>query len=797
MTGRSTSQPAESRRRLGWADRALLALLGVAWWQWFIAVSTVSAGAYASQEIASATPHREVFWNIEAGWAVYVMLAMLFAAVLYGPYRRIQVWSLGRSSPIVAGLPQTIRARVTSLLTQGLTTRRVPRYHYAGVMHMCIFVSFIALTIITALVALDDDTPLDFLHGDFYLWYSAAGDFFGIVGLIGVGMALYARFGRPSAMRRVRWEQRNQDYVITIGFGLLLISGLLTEAMRVGATELNVHDDWARWSFIAYAISSPLDSAGVSAGGFETAHLAMWWFHVPASFLWLGYIGYSKLGHILYAPANSFLKTPGPYGKLAKIEDFESLETFGAGKITDFTWKQLFELDVCVRCGRCTDVCPAATAGQPLSPMHIIQDLKEHMNRSAPALLNLAAVTNGDSNGHQHELEPMVGGAVKDEALWACRTCGACVQECPVFIEHVPTIVDMRRWLVMDEARMPETVQATLTNLEQRGHPWRGTALTRTSWIEGMDVEVPEFTGEQEYLYWVGCSGALVERNVPITQAVARLLTEAGVSFGVLGAGEGCNGDPARRLGHEYLYQMLAEAAIEQMNGLGVQEDRDAVPPLLQHVPQRIPRLRRQVRGHPPRAAAGAARRRWPAAAEGGQRRDDHVSRLLLSGAAERRLRCPSRRAQGDSRHQPCRDAAQPRSWPLLRRGRRQHVDGGEDGAARQPRAHRGSGGHRRRHRRDGLPLLHPDVRRRHPVDPGRGRAEADAGARHRRAARSRRRRSPVRRSDTWYRGRQRGAERRRVSAAGRRSAWPPPALEGATCAPTNRSSASEPGGNE
>jgi Fe-S oxidoreductase len=157
------------------------------------------------------------------------------------------------------------------------------------------------------------------------------------------------------------------------------------------------------------------------------------------------------------------------------------------------------------------------------------------------------------------------------EPIWDCVTCGACMYECPVFIEHVPAIIDVRRFFVMDEARMPETAQATLMQLEQRGHPWRGTQLTRTTWIEEMG-DIPMFDGSQEYLFWVGCSGALVDRNVLITKAIARLLKAAGVSYGVLGNEEGCSGDPARRLGNEYLFMLQAQQNIETFKAKGVQK---------------------------------------------------------------------------------------------------------------------------------------------------------------------------------------------------------------------------------
>jgi Fe-S oxidoreductase len=201
--------------------------------------------------------------------------------------------------------------------------------------------------------------------------------------------------------------------------------------------------------------------------------------------------------------------------------------------------------------------------------MAIIQDMKSYMNYAGPIVMQngLAA---------EDEIErPLVGEFIKDESLWACRTCGACVTECPVLIEHIPSIVDMRRYLVMDQGRVTPTAQQALQNIEQRGHPWRGTPHTRETWIEQLasqGVEVPRYTGREEYLYWVGCSGALVDRNIPITQAVARLLMEAGVSFGVLGQEETCNGDPARRLGNEYLYQMMTEQVISAFNENDVQK---------------------------------------------------------------------------------------------------------------------------------------------------------------------------------------------------------------------------------
>ena len=387
-------------------------------------------------------------------------------------------------------------------------------------------------------------------------------------------MALYRRYF--ASHHRIRWDERVEDHLIIVGLGLILVTGFVVESARIIETELVQHPDWAKWSFVSWVLAQGIDSFGFSVSSPENPqseilalHTWSWWVHVVLAFSWLGLIVFTRLDHLIFAPINAFfLRTDAP-GRLAEIKDIEEQEVFGVGHVQDFTWKQLFELDACVRCGRCTEVCPANISGQPLSPMHLIQDLKGHLADVGPDIQMHRHAT-GDAG---REVSPiaMVGDVIKDETLWACRTCGACVQECPVLIEHVPTIVDMRRFLVMNEARLPANAQAALENIEMRGHPWRGTALERTTWMEGLG-EVTIFDGTQDYLYWVGCSGSLVERNLPITQSVFKLLRESGASFGVMGQEETCNGDPARRLGNEYLFQILAQQLIETFNSKNVQK---------------------------------------------------------------------------------------------------------------------------------------------------------------------------------------------------------------------------------
>jgi Fe-S oxidoreductase len=266
---------------------------------------------------------------------------------------------------------------------------------------------------------------------------------------------------------------------------------------------------------------------------------------------------------MISAPINTFLSDLKPTGVLAPIADFEQAESFGASQLQDFTWKQLLDLDACTACGRCQAVCPAYNSDKPLSPKQLILDLRNYMHRRGTA----AASSDGAAETRQ-----MVGDVIHDETLWACTTCGACMQECPVTIEHIDAIVDMRRHLVMNEARMPETVEQVLRSMEQRSHPWRGTPYTRTNWMDGLDVPLIAEKGSAEYLLWVGCTGALMDRNIKVTQAMVQILKAAKVDFAVLGEEEMCTGDPARRLGNEYLFQMLAQRNIETLQQHGVKK---------------------------------------------------------------------------------------------------------------------------------------------------------------------------------------------------------------------------------
>ncbi|MDP2674319.1 MAG: (Fe-S)-binding protein [Dehalococcoidia bacterium] len=436
-----------------------------------------------------------------------------------------------------------------------------PRYWYSGLLHTLIWWGFVVLQVRTLnflLNGVDDSASLEEIFGPVYDGLRPVMDAFNILVIAGVGMAAFQRFVWRPGRLTLNW-----DAWIILG----LIAGLMVTDVFTNSFEIYLFDhDGEKLSFLAYGVAQVWDGAGMSVDAAEALHTAFWYMHLLDFMVFLCYLPYSKHSHVLTIAPNVYFVSQEPTGVLQPIKDFEKAESFGVGKLEQFTWKQLLDSYTCTECGRCTAACPANLTGKVLSPKQIIVDIRHLMEEQVPAVAPWTKRPDKPS-----DLIETVG----FEPIWDCVTCGACVQECPVFIEHVPTIMDMRRYMVMEQTNMPETAQATLMQLEQRGHPWRGAQLTRTSWIEEMaaeGIEVPMFDGSQEWLYWVGCTGALQERNVKVTKAVVRLLLEAGVSFGVLGAEEGCSGDPARRLGNEYLYQMQTEQNIETFKAKGVRK---------------------------------------------------------------------------------------------------------------------------------------------------------------------------------------------------------------------------------
>ncbi len=319
------------------------------------------------------------------------------------------------------------------------------------------------------------------------------------------------------------------------------------------------------WTFASKIVAGWLAPLGVGVNSVLEAVFLLLNVAVIAGFL--VFVSYSKHLHIFLAPINvGVSRRPRALGGLDKTPDMDmenvSEDTvFGAGKMEDFTWKQMLDFSTCTECGRCQSVCPAWTTGKPLSPKLLIMGLRDNMFASADRLLS------GESNSDVATLVPTT---IDPDVLWSCTTCGSCVEQCPVDIEHVDAIIDMRRYEVLMESRFPSEAGLLLRNMENQGDPWGLGASKRTEWLAALDFDVPIIDGpipdDIEYLYWVGCAGSLDERGRKQVVSTARMLHRAGVSFGILGPRESCTGDPARRMGNEYLFQEMAKANIATLN---------------------------------------------------------------------------------------------------------------------------------------------------------------------------------------------------------------------------------------
>jgi Fe-S oxidoreductase/nitrate reductase gamma subunit len=500
------------------------------------------------------TPTREIYWNIPGHLLVYAAFLAAVIVFVYGVYRRIRLWRLGRPE---ARFDQ-IGKRLLHMIRDGLAQAAVLREKVPGLAHMALYSGLIILTIGTFLVLLQADFKIRILFGRFYLWYSLVLDLFGLIFLFGIVFVIVRRY----LIRPKRLNVILDDAVILPLLLLITITGFLLEAARLAATR----PEWARWSPVGFWLSGFFNES--SAAG---QHRALWWIHMILSMAGIAYVPYSKLFHTLMMPANMVLKSLKPRGQLATM-DLENSETFGVTDIHDFTWKQLFDLDACIQCGRCQDQCPAFNTDKPLSPKKLILDLQAQMRKRGPEILKAKEA------GEEVIPEPIVGNAVSEGEMWACTTCMACQEHCPASIEHVQKIVDLRRSRVLMDSKFPQELSLAFKGLETNSNPWNMGAAGRADWTEGVGVKTLADNPSPEYLWFVGCAGSFDDTARATSRALAKILNTAGVNYAVLDAEEQCCGDPARRSGNEYVFQMLAQANVETFKGTGAKKIITACP---------------------------------------------------------------------------------------------------------------------------------------------------------------------------------------------------------------------------
>lgn len=457
--------------------------------------------------------------------------------------------------------------RIRSVVRFAFVQERMRRYPIAGAAHLLIFAGFLVLLLRSLVLIGRGYSP------GFDLWilgegtalgnaYAFVKDVFVLLVLAGAGVFIYYR-----AVARLKRMTLNFEGLLIL---LIIVTMMVAEMVYDGAHMVKAAN--ARGAAFAYSPLHPAGSitalmmANLSGGALTFFEHAGFWTHISLVLIFLNLLPISKHFHIITAIPNVFLRNLDPPGRLAPIVDIEGKiereETLGVNEIDDLPWKSILDLYTCTECGRCSDFCPATNTGKLLSPKHLTIDLRDHLYARQNELIG----------GNGEPTIELVPATIKPEVLWACTTCRACEQECPVFITYVDKIVDMRRNLVMEKAEFPDELQVAFRGLESAGNPWSYPATDRMLWADGLDVPRVSDKPDAEYLFWVGCAPAFDDRAKKVTRATAQLLSLAGVSYAVLGEEEQCTGDPARRAGNEFLFQMFAQANCETLNGHSVRK---------------------------------------------------------------------------------------------------------------------------------------------------------------------------------------------------------------------------------
>lgn len=552
-------------------------------------------------------PSREIYWNVGTGLTpilMYLTMTIALVVLANGLWRRWALIASGQPAPEFLGnwLSRFQHAFVWAVFQKGVIKKR-----FVAWLHTLIYFGFLVLLFTTTMVLIHHDLGIQIYQGNFYLVVTFFSDIFGFGILIGCVMAIIRRYlKKPDLI-----HNRLADNLMLIFLVVLIFQGFLLEGLRIQATN----DPWRSYSPIGDLFALSLSS--LSEPIIRSLHTFIWWFHTLTVFTWLALIPYTKFYHLISSPLNLFFRNSArPKGALPHPGDLEKMmedaDNFkiGLGNIKDYSWKQLLELDACTSCGRCQDACPAYNSGKSLSPKWLILDSRNHalslqaQGKLTPSklpqalqkmdnfLLNALYLKSSGfdqkTNGYEasgtfranNELtqksalklgdnvdDRIAGDVIDPNVFWSCTTCMACVEACPVGINHVEQIVGNRRNMALMQGEIPAEAQKTLRALENRQNPY-GPQEDRIKWLKDMQVKILNPGDEVEYLYWVGCVTAFDARKQKIAQAVVTLMQRAGLSFGILGTAEGCTGDPARRLGEENLFQTLAKMNIETLKSV-------------------------------------------------------------------------------------------------------------------------------------------------------------------------------------------------------------------------------------
>ncbi|HWM86677.1 MAG TPA: (Fe-S)-binding protein [Kofleriaceae bacterium] len=535
-----------------------------------------------------------------------VLLALAFAA--FGRTIHAMVRAAGRGSsdprPRLDQLPRRLASVLIYFFGQRKVAEEGPQ-HMTSKHHLFIFWGFLVITVGTGELLVSGLIPsFNFgviLPEPAHIGLRTVIDLFNAVVLAMIGWALFRRI-----VIRPRLIPMNLDAGVILGaIGALMVTHFLFHGFSGAAALAAGHEvePGAPVSGMVARWLSPLD-----AGAAATGAAAAFWLHTGVLLTFLNYLPYSKHIHLLGALPNIFLRNLSARKLDMPKLDLEDENQWGVGRFEQLSWKSLVDTYACTECARCSNYCPAYNTGKNLSPMQLIHDIRYEMtDRDALAAERESLQARRDAvAGHDREeieqrlvdlearieaMPPMVGGRIADETLWACTTCGACQEVCPVFIEHPLKIIQMRQNLVLAQERVPAELGRAFRNIERQSNPWGISNEKRMDWADGLEVPTIETNPAPEYILWVGCAGAFDSRIIKQTRAMVKLLEAAGVNYAVLGHMEACTGDPARRAGNEMLFQMQAEANIETLNGTGVTKVVTSCPHCLHTLRQDYPQF--------------------------------------------------------------------------------------------------------------------------------------------------------------------------------------------------------------
>ena len=526
------------------------------------------------------SPVSATYWGIPGYIIFWVLFAIAFGLFAQRLYLLFRLMSLGKQENRFNRMGQRIKTMLVEVVPQWCNLKSVTRKDMAGIGHALLFWGFslflLSYIIFIGLAGGFGLSPV--IEGTtFEVVYFSILDFAGVL----VTLALILAAIRRYIIRPQRLELSGEAAIILVLVFVLMLLQVSLVGFGYAAHQIN-----ASWPILGAALAGFLGGTGLAQGTLEAGYQIAWWLHYIVIIGFMVYIPRSKHLHILVSPFNILFR---PLGLKVVLEPIplEEAESFGVSKIEDFSWKDLLDLYSCAVCGRCLASCPAQLSGKSLSPREVVLNLKEHLLEAGPGLLAGKAEAPSEK-----QTKAVIGEVVTEEEIWACTTCGACQEECPVSIEHIRKIIELRRNLVLTQGKMPESAQLMLGNMQSRGHPWAGVQSLRLrgDWTTDQELKILGEGDSVDTLFWVGCTGALIERNVEATLAMTRVLKAAGVDFGVLGDAETCCGDPARRAGYEFQFQMMAEQNIENFKSHNIKEIVTSCPHCYNTIKNEYPR---------------------------------------------------------------------------------------------------------------------------------------------------------------------------------------------------------------